>query len=294
VRVDAQHLPNAIRVHSKVISGGLPEGTEAFAELQRLGIKTVISVDGAKPDAALAKQFGMRYIHLPHGYNGVPEDRSQELAKAVLEQPGPIYIHCHHGKHRSPAAAAVACVGAGFIRSAEARSILEFAGTNPNYLGLFHSAEAAQPADRQKLAGLAVEFREAVEIPPLVESMVELDELFEEVAEAKKAGWQANPELPHEKILHDILLLREHFTEMLRAPNAPVGSEDFVKDPDYQALLVESETTARELEALLNVTAQTADAAAIPKLDQLFLKIEQSCKTCHHQFRDKPLSRISQ
>ena len=52
-RLAVKHLPNAIRLHERVISGGLPEGEQAFAELHTLGIKTVISVDGAKPDAAV-------------------------------------------------------------------------------------------------------------------------------------------------------------------------------------------------------------------------------------------------
>ena len=114
-KLTARHLPNPVRVHEKVISGGLPEGDAAFAELKELGIKTVISVDGAKPDVPLAEKYGLQYVHLPHSYDGVPEQRAKELAKAVRDLPGPIYIHCHHGKHRSPAASAVACVGAGMI-----------------------------------------------------------------------------------------------------------------------------------------------------------------------------------
>ena len=45
--------------------------------------------------------------------------RVEEIATAVQTLPGPIYIHCHHGKHRSPAASAAACVGAGLIEPAE-------------------------------------------------------------------------------------------------------------------------------------------------------------------------------
>jgi len=106
VKLNALHLPNAVHVHAKVISGGQPDGEAAFQELHRLGVKTVISVDGAAPDLELAKKYGLRYVHLPHGYDGIPEPRVQELAKAVRDLEGPIYIHCHHGKHRSPAAAA--------------------------------------------------------------------------------------------------------------------------------------------------------------------------------------------
>jgi hypothetical protein len=90
-KIEAKHLSNPVRVHEKVISGGLPEGDEAFAELKDLGIKTVISVDGAKPDVATSKKYGMRYVHLPHGYDGVPEQRGKELAKPVRDLPGPIY-----------------------------------------------------------------------------------------------------------------------------------------------------------------------------------------------------------
>ncbi|MEZ6069075.1 MAG: hypothetical protein R3C10_02145 [Pirellulales bacterium] len=135
------HLPNAVQLHPRVISGGLPEGDAAFAELEQLGVKTIISVDGAKPDVQAAARHGLRYVHLPHGYDGIPEERGRELAKAVRELDGPIYIHCHHGKHRSPAAATVACVSTGLLPANEAVAVLKLAGTSPNYRGLYESAE---------------------------------------------------------------------------------------------------------------------------------------------------------
>ncbi len=39
-----------------------------------------------------------------------PYKGGRKTAKAVRDLPGKIYIHCHHGKHRSAAAAATACV----------------------------------------------------------------------------------------------------------------------------------------------------------------------------------------
>ena len=125
MRIDAQYLPNPVQVHTNVISGGLPKGDEAFRELKSLGVQTVISVDGTKPDVKTANKYGIRYVHLPHGYDGISEARVKELAKAVRELDGPIYIHCHHGKHRSPAAASVACVAAGLIPESKAVAILE-------------------------------------------------------------------------------------------------------------------------------------------------------------------------
>src|SRR5690349_6328937 len=49
-KLNMAHLPNAMQVHRKVISGGLPSGDEGFRQLASLNVETVISVDGAKPD----------------------------------------------------------------------------------------------------------------------------------------------------------------------------------------------------------------------------------------------------
>src|SRR5687767_11422743 len=79
-KIAARHLPNAVQLHAKVISGGSPDGEAGFAELKELGVQTLISVDGAKPDVKRAEKYGLRYVHLPHGYDGVPQQRAKELA----------------------------------------------------------------------------------------------------------------------------------------------------------------------------------------------------------------------
>ena len=215
-RLAAKHLPNPVRIHERVISGGLPEGEPAFAELRNLGVRTIISVNGAKPDVALAARFGLRYVHLPHGYDGIPPARVQELAKAVLELEGPIYIHCHHGKHRSPAAAAVACVASGLTPPNSAMSILELAGTSPKYRGLFEAVEHSQPLAPEFLHGLQVDYTEIAELPPLAEAMVVLEQFHGRVAAIAQAGWRAPAEHPDLDPAHQALLLREQFTELLR------------------------------------------------------------------------------
>src|SRR5262249_6090042 len=175
----------------KVISGGLPEGELAFRELANLGVRTIISVDGAKPDVALAEKFGMRYVHLPHGYDGVPDERVKQLAKALRDLPGPIYVHCHHGKHRSPTAAAVACVAAGLIDSANAESILKAAGTSENYRGLYEAAREARRLDSKLLDGLQADFPRVAEIPPLAQAMVTIEHVYDHLQEIAAAGWKA-------------------------------------------------------------------------------------------------------
>jgi protein tyrosine phosphatase (PTP) superfamily phosphohydrolase (DUF442 family) len=283
-KLDTLHLPNAVRVHAKVISGGLPEGDAAFAELKSLGVTTVISVDGAKPDLAAAEKYGLRYVHLPHGYDGIPEQRIAELAKAVRDLPGQIYIHCHHGKHRSPAASAVACVGAGLIGRDDALAVLKVAGTSEHYRGLFESANAAHPLDQALLDQLDTDFPASAKLPAMAEAMVELENVHDHLKSLERAGWKTIASKPDLKPEHETLLLREHFTELLR-------SDEVKQYPDaFQQLMKLGETSAQQLEDALRASSSLKIDAEIPRaVTQAFKKVSDNCKVCHEQFRDVPL-----
>jgi hypothetical protein len=78
----AAGIDNFYQLTSRIYSGAAPEGDAAFAELKRLGVKTIITVDGAKPDVAMAEKFGIRYVHLPVGYDGVPAKQALRLVIA--------------------------------------------------------------------------------------------------------------------------------------------------------------------------------------------------------------------
>src|SRR5262245_28340423 len=90
---DFPGVHNAIRVSERFIGGGVPEGDAGFDSLMRLGIRTVISVDGARPDVERARQFKLRYVHLPIGYDGVSREQALRIARAVRDLPGQVYIH---------------------------------------------------------------------------------------------------------------------------------------------------------------------------------------------------------
>jgi len=57
----------------------------------------------------------MRYIHVPIAYSGLSREQEIRIASAISGAEGPLYLHCHHGKHRGPAAAATALVCLGEI-----------------------------------------------------------------------------------------------------------------------------------------------------------------------------------
>ena len=86
---DIRGIENVFRLSPRLYSGGDPHGAEAFAALKALGIKTIISVDGATPDVEAARKLGLRYVHLPIGYDGVPREQAVRIVKAVKTLPGP-------------------------------------------------------------------------------------------------------------------------------------------------------------------------------------------------------------
>jgi protein tyrosine phosphatase (PTP) superfamily phosphohydrolase (DUF442 family) len=283
MRVEAGRLPNAIRIHERVISGGQPEGETAFEALRSLGVKTIISVDGAKPNLALAANYGMRYVHLPHGYNGIPNDRATKLAKAVRDFEGPIYIHCHHGKHRSPTAAAIACVANGLLEPAAATRFLKFAGTSESYRGLYQSAANARRIDDQLLDALAADFPEIAELPPLAEAMVALEHTHDHLKRFSVAGWKSLDDHPDLDPAHEALILLEHFVELLRMESVSKKSSEF------RLMLEQSQADSRTLERLLR-SRLTEASLHLPDINESFKRLSANCAACHQRFRDVPLS----
>jgi protein tyrosine phosphatase (PTP) superfamily phosphohydrolase (DUF442 family)/cytochrome c556 len=276
-KVPAPHLPNAYRLHERVISGGLPEGDAAFQELQDLGVKTVISVDGAQPDVKTAAKHGLRYVHLPHGYDGISAERAAELAKAVRDLPGPVYIHCHHGKHRSPAASVVACVSTGLLEPEAAMVVLKTAGTSENYRGLYESALSARRIDDASLDALKVEFPESAKLPAIAEAMIPIEHAHDHLKAFAAANWKKLADKPDLDAPHEALLLREHFTEMLRMP-------DVEQQPaEFRRLVTDSEAAAKSLEADLRADRHAEAGKALDL-------VTQKCTACHRGFRDVPLS----
>ena len=283
-KLDAPGLPNAYRLHERVISGGEPEGEAAFATLQKLGVKTIVSVDGAQPQVELAKRFGLRYVHLPHGYDGVPEQRAKELAKAVRDLPGPIYIHCHHGKHRSPAAATVACIVAGLLVPEQALAVLTTAGTSENYRGLYQSAQSAHRLDDKLLDALKVEFPERVKVAPIADAMVQIEHTHDHLQHLAAADFRPLADHPDLNPAHEALLLKEHYHELAR-------TSDVQKQPEaFRKLLAQAETSAESLENSLRHWQAGGSASPSPAaIRDLFAAATKNCAACHQQFRDVPL-----
>jgi protein tyrosine phosphatase (PTP) superfamily phosphohydrolase (DUF442 family) len=266
-KLKAPGIENFYALTDRIYSGGSPESEEAFQALARLGVKTIITVDGAKPNVELAHRFGMRYIHLPHGYDGIPAETAAKLVKAAKTFEGPIYIHCHHGRHRGPAAAAVVCESVAHWTPQAAENWLKAAGTAPDYDGLYRSVRENHPPSDEQLAKVPSDFPETTEVSDLVDTMVEIDHRWDRLKEmAKKSDAKA----PSEAVL-----LWEQIREAQRLPEAVKHGEKFL------AQLAQSERMARSMADALRVTPVAAE-----DLHKAMGELTHSCTSCHKEFRD--------
>jgi protein tyrosine phosphatase (PTP) superfamily phosphohydrolase (DUF442 family) len=272
-------LPHAFRVSDRIYSGGSPEGEVGFAELERLGVKTTISVDGAKPDVDAATQHGIRYIHLPVGYEGIPRERVLELAKAAESCDGPIYVHCHHGTHRGPAAVAAIqlCIDPSWDAD-RAEEWLKLVGTDPRYVGLWTLPRTLVRPTAAELERVPANFPSAAAVGDLARLMVDVDVTFDNLKLAKAAGWTRPKGRPDIDPPHEALMLVEHFREAARLDAAQKRGTEFIE------LLKQAAATTGELEsALRNCNSEGAATA--------FDRSAATCTSCHQRYRDRPMSR---
>jgi protein tyrosine phosphatase (PTP) superfamily phosphohydrolase (DUF442 family) len=281
--IEVKGLHNVFRITDKLLSGSSPEGEAGFRSLKQLGIKTVISVDGAKPEVATARKFGLRYVHLPFGYDGIPRQRILELAKAVRDLPGPVYIHCHHGKHRGPAAAGAIHLCVDEQCSVE-RAITEMkrAGTDPHYTGLYAVPKNLVRPSTEELDRLPANFPEVAQVSTLAQLMVGIDDRWEKLKLVQAAGWKTSADHPDVEPAHEALQLVEQYREASRLEHVQQRPEEF------RRWLAQAEARAKEVELILRAGK---DKRARTAADQAFRVAGASCTQCHGKYRDVPQGR---
>jgi protein tyrosine phosphatase (PTP) superfamily phosphohydrolase (DUF442 family) len=266
-------LHNVVTYAPNVVCGGVPEGEEGLHTLAAMGIKTIVSVDGATPDVATAEKLGMHYIHLPISYNGITQQRQKELAQAVVNADGPVYMHCHHGKHRSASALATALVQSGKLTTAQAVERMKVSGTAENYQGLWQAARDSKPLDASELKADLSKFPSIAKVSGMVAMMAEIDSVFENVTAAQKAGWAAPKDHPDLVPQKESKRLQSLFGQLEN------DAESKAHPADYQQMLGKSLAAAKALDAAV----AAGDKAAA---DAQYQTIQKSCKECHKVHRD--------
>lgn len=270
-------IHNVFRLSEKLYGGSAPEGEAGFQSLQRLGIQTILTVDGARPDVERARKHGMRYVHIPFGYDGCPTPTANRIVRAVRDLPGPVYLHCHHGRHRSPTAAAFVRIALDGLSNAEAAKEMELAGTGKNYVGLFGGVAAYKPPTRAELNRVKPEFPAVARTPRMTEAMVRIDQRLEGLLLCQKEAWQVPKEHPDLLPAHEALQLRELYAELNRTPEVKQ------RPAQFQTWMREGEEHGKALEAALE-----ARDRALATL--LLEKIRGGCGSCHATYRNVPQS----
>lgn len=273
---DLPHLENVVAYGEGLYSGAAPEGPESFDTIRAMGVTTIISVDGAAPDVESAKALGLRYIHLPIGYNGMTTERQLEIAKAIDQAEGPVYLHCHHGKHRSAGAAGAAAVSLGILSNLEAEQRMKVSGASLGYTGLYACVANAKPATKKDFKAVRNDFPEVWKTRGMVSAMVEIQHAYDHLLAIEKAGWKVPAESP------DLVPAAEagHLADLLR--NIQDDADTKAHPQQFTQWLLASSEDTEALEAALVAGNTPPD-----KLSELLKLVAQSCKDCHISYRDK-------
>ncbi|MCP4861213.1 MAG: cytochrome c [Planctomycetes bacterium] len=273
IPLESDNLAHLLDLGSDLYSGSMPPTAASFEEIAAMGVKMVVNVDSASPAVELAEAAGMTYVHIPIGYDGVPEEAALALERVIRDAEGPIYFHCHHGKHRGPAAAAIALRAASGCSAEAAAEVLSAAGTSEDYKGLWRDVAAWQPAAEGVVLPELVSVAKVADFPA---GMAKLDRVWDRVKLIRKNKWQIPADHPDLALGQETLIL----TQLLRESSSLLSAEH-QEDREFQRQMEESTELAHEL----HQAARQAELD-LELLDERYLDLAASCKNCHRDYRN--------
>ncbi|MBN2580084.1 MAG: tyrosine-protein phosphatase [Pirellulales bacterium] len=94
-------LPNLHKVNDRLYRGAQPE-KEGYAELAKMGVKTIICLRSDDEDSKHLKDLPIKCVHIP--FNALKPKKSQavEFLKVVTDKKRqPVFVHCQHGSDRT-------------------------------------------------------------------------------------------------------------------------------------------------------------------------------------------------
>lgn len=266
--LQSDHLHNLFELSPRLLSGSAPLNEQAFAELAHRGVKTIVSVDGSRPDVETAHKYGMKYVHIPIRYDGIETQSAQSMARVAKDIEGRTYIHCHHGKHRGPAAAAVIGMACDVFNHEQAERYLKQAGTSPKYGGLYRDvARFEKPGPDVKLPELV----EIAQVPDMAANMAQVSHAWEAILAVQENHWKDLPDASYTAHEQAVLVM-----EGLRE------SQRNVQRPDAKLIvqkLHQSEQLADEL-------SRAIKEGNHKRAGQLIGSLSGSCSSCHAEFRN--------
>jgi protein tyrosine phosphatase (PTP) superfamily phosphohydrolase (DUF442 family) len=273
-------LHNVFRLSPTIVSGAEPQGEKAFAELQRMGVKTVLSVDGKAPDTQTASRHGMRYVHVPIQYKAVTPDEMIRIVKTFRELEPPFYVHCFHGKHRGPAAAAIGRIALdGAPRKQALAEMRQWCGTSKKYGGLYRDiASRTFPTEAESRA-LVWNFPARAKLEGYRHAMVEAARAFDNLILLAERGWKADPDHPDVDARNEAEKLAEIMAQAAKMPRAGLTDE-------FRRWSDDSAKAGRALHGHLEALAG-GDETARARADEAYKAVKHSCTQCHAAYRNE-------
>jgi protein tyrosine/serine phosphatase len=105
-------IDNFARVSDAYFRGAQPEGDD-YAELARLGVRTVINLIGDSDfddtEQGMVERHGMRFVRIPMDTRRAPTAAELDRFLAIVNdsESQPVYVHCVGGRHRTGVMTAV-------------------------------------------------------------------------------------------------------------------------------------------------------------------------------------------
>lgn len=274
-------LHNLYWLSENLLSGSEPEGPAALAKLADLGIRTVLSVDGKAPDHANAERFGLRYVHVPIRYRGFEESELLSIAKTFHELEGPFYVHCFHGQHRGPAAAAIGRVLLdGAPREVAIAEMRQYCGTSESYEGLYRAIAAGDLPSRDETDDHAFDFAPEFRFDGLRSAMIDLPRSFDTLADMSERGWQPNPDHPDGNARNEAAKMVEIFEQLAELDEVAAQPDDF------RAHITSSIEHSRSLVEALDAFRTAADPDADERARASLQALRADCRSCHSGYRN--------
>jgi protein tyrosine phosphatase (PTP) superfamily phosphohydrolase (DUF442 family) len=277
---ESEGLHNVVRLSERIISGSEPQGESALRTLAAMGVKTILSVDGKAPDGEEAARFGMKYVHVPIQYKGISPDELARIAKTFRELEGPFFVHCFHGKHRGPAAAAVGRVVLdGAPREQAIAEMRQWCGTSPKYEGLFATIAGGEMPGTAATAAYAFDFPAAAPLGGIAGTMAHIARAYDNLEAVGKRAWTVDPDHP------DVDPWNEA-EKMARAMAHVHGLDDVARrPPDFRGWLKDSADASADLVGAL-AALRKGDAAGKGRADRSFGVLKERCDSCHAKYRN--------
>ena len=279
-------LHNVYRLSDTIISGSEPHDEEALAQLAAWGVRTVISVDGKAPDLEGAAKSDLTYVHIPLRYSGMSDEQISQMAKSFRELEAPFYVHCFHGKHRGPAAAAVGRVALdGLDREVAIAEMRQWSTTASKYEGLYSSVATSRIPSAEETAVFDFDFTPSHSFDGIRDGMIRMTRVFDDIKLVRKAGWKTDPAHPDLDPLQTATQLAQYFRACGEIESTETRNEDYVE------MMAEGVAASEEILRLLT-DCRAADAGADPAsiADQLELAFDaaaESCADCHSIYRNR-------